>query len=76
MRCAAFTLDRIRLIWQPLDWDHPSTLQVPIADRGGRTMLRSYQVRLADPDERARQRTHWAGVMDRVITDLGAGSGS
>jgi len=69
-------LDRIRRTWQPVDWDHPSTVQVAIADRGGRTMLRFHQERLADPDERARQRTHWAGVMDGVIADLATGSGS
>ena len=69
-------LDRIRLTWQPVDWDHPSTVQVAIADRGGRTMLRFHQERLADPGERARQRTHWAGVMDGVIADLAGGTGS
>ncbi len=67
-------LDRIRLTWQPVDWDHASTVQVAIGDRIGRTMLRFHQERLADPDERARQRTHWAGVMDGVIADLAAGS--
>lgn len=69
-------LDRIRLTWRPVDWDHASIVQVAIADRGGRTLLRFHQERLADPDERARQRTHWAGVMDGVMADLAAGSGS
>ena len=30
-------LDRVRLTWRPPDWDHDSTVQVAIADKGDRT---------------------------------------
>ena len=59
-------LDRIRLTWQPPDWDHESTVQVAIREVGAKTRITFHQERLADADERERQRTHWAAVMDRV----------
>jgi uncharacterized protein YndB with AHSA1/START domain len=59
-------LDRIRLTWQPPDWDHESTVQVAIRERDGRTRITFHQERLADAEERERQRAHWAAVMDRV----------
>jgi uncharacterized protein YndB with AHSA1/START domain len=61
---------RVRLSWQPAGWDHPTTVQVAVAARGDRTMLRFHQERLADSDERARQREHWSAVLDRVIGEL------
>ena len=62
---------RLRLTWQPPGWDHESTVQVTVSSRGGRTVLRFHQERLADPAERARQRAHWRAVMDAVVDLLG-----
>ena len=62
--------DRIRLTWQPSTWDHPSTLQVATRARGEKTMVRFHQERLADAAERERQRTHWTGVMQKVVEEL------
>lgn len=59
-------LDRIRLTWQPSGWAHDSTVQVAIDDRGDRTRIVFHQERLADADERARQRDHWKSVSERV----------
>lgn len=59
-------LDRIRLTWQPADWDHESTVQVAIRDLGAKTRITFHQERLADAAEREHQREHWAAVMERV----------
>ncbi|WP_395727983.1 SRPBCC domain-containing protein [Nakamurella sp.] len=62
---------RLRLTWQPPDWDHESTVQVTVSVRGGRTVIRFHQERLSDPAERARQREHWRAVLDAVVDRLG-----
>ena len=67
--------DRIRLTWQPADWDHSSTVQVATRAHGEKTMLRFHQEKLADAAEREQQRAHWAGVLQRVVDELGAGAG-
>ena len=59
--------DRIRLTWQPVDWEHDATVQVAVTAKGDRTVLRFHQERLADAGEREQQRDHWASVIDRVI---------
>ncbi|MDI2132942.1 SRPBCC family protein [Yinghuangia seranimata] len=59
--------DRVRVTFRPAGWDHETTLQVRLS--GGtadRTTLRFHQERLADADERARQRAHWQAVMAAV----------
>jgi uncharacterized protein YndB with AHSA1/START domain len=63
--------DRVRLTWQPVDWDHDSTVQftvTPVA--GARTRVVFHQERLADAAERERQRGHWQGVMDSLVAAL------
>ncbi|NIH79287.1 SRPBCC family protein [Amycolatopsis viridis] len=64
-------LDRIRLTWRPRDWDHESTVQVTVSGSGDRSVLRFHQEWLANAEERARQREHWTGVIDRVADALG-----
>ena len=58
--------ERIRLTWRPADWDHDTTVQVTLEDKGDRTALRFHQERLADADERERQRAHWRSVIARL----------
>jgi uncharacterized protein YndB with AHSA1/START domain len=63
--------DRVRLTWQPPDWDHDSTVQFTVSSAGaGRTVVRFHQERLTDAGEREQQRTHWRAVLDAVITGL------
>lgn len=62
---------RLRLTWLPPEWDHESTVQVTVSARAGRTVIRFHQERLADPDERERQRQHWQAVMDAIVDRLG-----
>lgn len=65
-------LDRIRLTWQPPDCTHDTTLQLAVRDAGnGRTMVRIHQERLADSDERERQRSHWREVLTTLTEALG-----
>ena len=63
--------DRVRLTWQPVDWDHDSTVQftvTPVA--GDRARVVFHQERLADAAERERQRGHWQGVIDAFVAAL------
>ena len=64
-------LNRIRITWWPKGWDHESTVQVAMRADGGRTLLRFHQERLADADERAKQREHWQAVMGVIVEALG-----
>ncbi|MDH3249251.1 MAG: SRPBCC domain-containing protein [Acidimicrobiia bacterium] len=58
--------NRVRLTWQPRDWAHDSTVQVAVDDKVDRTRIVFHQERLADADERARQRDHWKTVSETV----------
>ncbi|MEU0938359.1 MULTISPECIES: SRPBCC domain-containing protein [unclassified Embleya] len=65
--------DRIRVTSRVPDWDHDTTVQVAMSASGpGRTVLRFHQEWLSDAGERARQRTHWQGVMAAVERALAA----
>jgi uncharacterized protein YndB with AHSA1/START domain len=63
--------DRIRLTWQPQDWDHDTTIQITLEPKGERTVIRFHQERLADERERDRQRTHWRQVADDLEAAIG-----
>jgi uncharacterized protein YndB with AHSA1/START domain len=65
--------DRIRVTWRPADWSQDSTVQVALSGSGAKTVLRFHQERLADAEQRARQRTHWQQVMAAVIERLSDG---
>jgi uncharacterized protein YndB with AHSA1/START domain len=63
--------DRVRLTWQPVDWDHDSTVQFTVRPvPGDRTRIVFHQERLVDAAERERQRTHWQGVLDTLVAAL------
>jgi uncharacterized protein YndB with AHSA1/START domain len=66
-------LDRIRLTWQPADWNHDTTLQLVVTSAGeGRSRLTVHQERLADAAERERQRRHWRAVVNDLVAALGS----
>ncbi|GAA4411351.1 SRPBCC domain-containing protein [Actinokineospora soli] len=66
-------LDRVRVTWRPLDWDHDTTLQLTVSPAGtGRSRLVVHQERLADAAERERQRTHWKSVITAIAEALDA----
>ncbi len=63
--------DRVRLTWQPPGWSHDTTLQLAVSATGaGRARLTVHQERLADAAEREQQRTHWQGVITRLVAAL------
>lgn len=68
--------DRVRLTWRPEGWDHDTTVQVAITGSGDKTCLRFHQERLADADERSRQRDHWWKVTAAVAEALAGINGS
>jgi hypothetical protein len=54
-------LDRIRLGW------HGTIVQVALSTARSGTTVKFHQERLADAEERERQRAHWAAVLDRLF---------
>jgi uncharacterized protein YndB with AHSA1/START domain len=67
-------LDRVRLTWQPREWTHDTTLQLVVRAAGeGRARLTVHQERLANAEERERQRRHWQAVVNEIVAALTAG---
>lgn len=62
---------RVRLTWQPSDWEHDSTLQVTVLPAASGTTIAIHQERLAGPDERTAMLDHWTGVLERLVERLG-----
>ncbi|CAN5416586.1 SRPBCC domain-containing protein [soil metagenome] len=54
-------LDRVRVGW------NGTIVQVAITPAKTGTTVRFHQERLADADERERQRAHWKAVLDRLF---------
>jgi uncharacterized protein YndB with AHSA1/START domain len=61
---------RLRLTWQPDDWDHDTTLQVTLMPAATGTTIGFHQERLASATERERMLTHWTAVLDEIVADL------
>ena len=57
---------RIRLTWNSPLLERESTLQVYIAQSGGKTSVRFHQERLSSLEERERMRDHWRGVLEML----------
>lgn len=64
---------RLRLTFHPAGWDHETTVQIVVVPvTRHRASVRFHQERLADADERARQRDHWRAVLDRIDAAVAA----
>jgi uncharacterized protein YndB with AHSA1/START domain len=50
---------RLRLTWQPSDWEQPSTLQIYLMPAGNSTSVRFHQEKLTGPEQREQMRRHW-----------------
>jgi len=61
---------RLRLTWQPDDWDHDSTLQVTLMPSGEGTTIGFHQEGFASPAERSQMLAHWSSVLDEIEEDL------
>ncbi|PRY67524.1 activator of Hsp90 ATPase-like protein [Glaciihabitans tibetensis] len=57
---------RIRMTWQPGEWDHDSVLHVTVKTTPIGTTIGFEQERLANRDERKIMLTHWKEVLDRL----------
>ncbi|WP_068159427.1 SRPBCC family protein [Rhodococcus phenolicus] len=68
--------DRVRLTWRPPGWSHDTTVQVAVQATATGTVLRFHQERLAGPDERQRQRSHWQAALARIERALEQESGT
>jgi len=66
--------DRIRVTWRPPGWSHDSTLQVALSDARSGTTVSFHQERLADAEERERQRARWRSVLGDLERALDDGS--
>ncbi|MEV6208155.1 SRPBCC domain-containing protein [Kitasatospora sp. NPDC051914] len=64
---------RLRLTWRPPGRAGDTTLQVTVSPAPRGAVLRFHQERLADAQERERQRAHWASVVD-ALARLGPGA--
>lgn len=62
---------RLRITWQPEDWDHDSTVQITLTPAASGTTIGLHQERLASAEEREAMLAHWTGVLDEVVADLG-----
>ena len=61
---------RLRLTWQPDDWEHDSTLQVTLMPSATGTTIGFHHERLASAAERERMLAHWTTVLDEIVDDL------
>ena len=56
-------LDRIRVGW------NGTIVQVALSEARTGTKVTFHQERMADADERERQREHWRGVLDQIFPE-------
>ena len=61
---------RLRITWQPDDWDHATTLQVTLMPADTGTTIGFHQEGLASSTERERMLEHWTAVLDEIVADL------
>jgi uncharacterized protein YndB with AHSA1/START domain len=59
--------DRLRLTHRPAGRTSDTIVQVAVRTAPGGTSIRFHQERLADAEERERQRAHWRSVLDELI---------
>lgn len=55
----------IRLTWQPIDLDAPSTLQIRVFPAKKGSTLSIHHEKLQDGEQREAMRQHWATVMEQ-----------
>ena len=67
---SVYQAEKLRLTWQPADWDNETTLQLYLNDKGDRTALGFHHEKLADADQRAEMKKHWKGVLQDIKAAL------
>jgi uncharacterized protein YndB with AHSA1/START domain len=66
---------RVRLTWQPGEWDHDSTLQLTVREAAGGTTIAFHQERLSGREERRIMLGHWKDVVQQLDDALAAHPG-
>lgn len=60
----------IRLTWQPVGWEKPSTIQVRVIPSNMKTTIGFHQENIPGADEREQMRQHWGKVMEEIEKSL------
>jgi uncharacterized protein YndB with AHSA1/START domain len=63
---------RIRLTWQPGEWNHDSMLQLTLKDAEGGTTIAFQQEKLSGREERKIMLGHWKDVVQQLDDALAA----
>jgi uncharacterized protein YndB with AHSA1/START domain len=61
---------RIRLTWQPIEWNHDSTLSLTVKAAPTGTTIAFHQERLSGRDERKIMLGHWKDVVAELEAEL------
>ena len=60
--------DRIRMTWQPADWEAPATVQVTLLESSsGTTAVNVFIEKLPDAEQREAARAHWRSALERFV---------
>ncbi|HEX6982744.1 MAG TPA: SRPBCC domain-containing protein [Balneolaceae bacterium] len=62
--------EKLRLTWQPADWDNETTLQLYLLAKGPKTALRFHQEKLLDSKQRQQMKEHWKNVLEQIKVSL------
>lgn len=64
--------EKIRMTWQPKDWDDPSTLQISLycpRNTKKKTTVRFHHERLPNKKTRKKMKKHWSEVLDSLFSE-------
>jgi uncharacterized protein YndB with AHSA1/START domain len=64
---------RVRLSWQPGEWDHDSTLQLTVKEAATGTTIAFHHERLSGREERKIMLGHWKDVVQQLDDALAVG---
>lgn len=56
----------IRMLWQPKDWNEPSTLQIRVLPAKTGATISIHHEKLESGEQREKMRAHWMSVMDQL----------
>ena len=61
--------DRIRMTWQPVDWEAPALVQVTLLESAsGKTAVNVLIEKLADAEHREIARAHWRSALEWLVS--------
>jgi uncharacterized protein YndB with AHSA1/START domain len=63
---SVYPAEKLRLTWQPADWDNSSTLQLYLLAKDDKTSLRFHHEKLTGLPQRQEMKTHWQGVLSQL----------